>query len=146
MSGRCYAVGVNQSLRGHREVEHTADWELEVWAEDLAHLLAEAARGMYELMEVRVSDTDRRPLRLELEADDSEQLLVAFLNELLHLLDHESIAFDGFLLKADGGRLDARLEGGAVTARGKEIKAVTFHRLTVRDTGAGFETRIVFDV
>jgi SHS2 domain-containing protein len=137
---------VNQSLRGHREVEHTADWELEVWAEDLGQLLAEAARGMYELMEVEVSDSDRRPVRLELEAGDAEQLLVTFLNELLHLLDFESVAFDGFLLRVEDGRLDARLEGGTVTARGKEIKAVTFHRLTVRDTGSGFETRIVFDV
>lgn len=127
-------------------MEHTADWELEVWAEELGALLAEAARGMYELMEVEISDTDRRPLRLELQGDDREQLLVSFLNELLHLLDFESVAFDGFLLKVDGERLDARLEGGAVTARGKEIKAVTFHRLAVRDTGSGLETRIVFDV
>ncbi len=137
---------MNQCPRGHREVEHTADWELEVWAEGLGGLLSEAARGMYELMGVEISDSDRRPLRLELECEDREQLLVAFLNELLHLLDSESLAFDGFLLKVDDSRLDARLEGGAVTSRGKEIKAVTFHRLAVRDTGSRFETRIVFDV
>jgi SHS2 domain-containing protein len=137
---------VTDSRQGHREIEHTADWELEVWAEELGGLLAEAARGMYELMEVAISDTDRRPMRIELEADDREQLLVAFLNELLHLLDFEELAFDGFLLTVDDSRLDARLEGGAITGRGKEIKAVTFHRLTVRDTGTGFETRIVFDV
>ena len=26
-------------MAGYREVEHTADWELEVWATDLAGLL-----------------------------------------------------------------------------------------------------------
>jgi SHS2 domain-containing protein len=132
--------------RGHREVEHTADWELEVWAEDLAGLLGEAASGMYELMGIEISDEDRCHRRLELAADDHEGLLVSFLSELLFVLDSEEIAFDGFLVTVNGDRLDARLEGGAVTARGKEIKAVTFHRLTVRDTGYGYETRIVFDV
>jgi SHS2 domain-containing protein len=137
---------VNTSRRGHREVEHTADWELEIWAEDLSGLLAEAARGMYELMGVEVSAEDRCHRRLELAAEDHEGLLVAFLGELLYLLDSEDLAFDGFLVTVNGDRLDARLEGGVVTARGKEIKAVTFHRLTVRDTGYGFETRVVFDV
>ena len=37
-------------------MEHTADWELEVWAEDLSGLLEEAAGGMYELMGVEVSE------------------------------------------------------------------------------------------
>ena len=132
--------------RGYREIEHTADWELEVWAEDLSGLLEEAAGGMYELMGVEVSEDDRCHRRLELAADDHEGLLVSFLGELLHLLDSEHLAFDGFLVTVIGDRLDARLEGGVVTVRGKEIKAVTFHRLTVRDTGYGFETRVVFDV
>ncbi len=137
---------MEKPVKGFREVEHTADWELEVWAEDLAGLLEEAARGMYELMGVGVSEDDRCHRRLELAAADHEGLLVSFLGELLHLLDSEGIAFDGFLVSAHGDRLDARLEGGTVTERGKEIKAVTFHRLTVRDTGYGFETRVVFDV
>jgi SHS2 domain-containing protein len=132
--------------QGHREVEHTADWELEVWAEDLGGLLAEAARGMYALMGVETSQDDRRHVRLELAADDPEGLLVSFLNELLYLLDSKNLAFDGFLVTVVDGRLDGRLEGGPVTVRGKEIKAVTFHQMAVRTTGGGLETRIVFDV
>jgi SHS2 domain-containing protein len=127
-------------------VEHTADWELEVWAESLDGLMVEACRGMYELMGVEVCSENRRHYRLELGAGDREGLLVAFLNELLYLLESEDLAFDGFLLAVDENRLDARLEGGAVTARGKEIKAVTFHRMAVRDVGPGLRTRIVFDV
>jgi SHS2 domain-containing protein len=127
-------------------VEHTADWELEVWAEDLGGLLAEAARGMYALMGVETSPDDRRHVRLELGADDPEGLLVSFLNELQYLLDSKNLAFDGFLVTVIDGRLDARLEGGPVKTWGKEIKAVTFHELAVRTTGDGLQTRIVFDV
>ena len=132
--------------RGHREVEHTADWELEVWGPDTPALLEEAARGMYELMGVEISGESRRHRRLEIRADDAEQLLVSFLEELLFLADSDEVAFDGFLLDVDGTQLVAPLEGGHVVSRRKEIKAVTYHRLDVADGECGLRTSVVFDV
>jgi hypothetical protein len=38
-----------QTEFGFREHAHTADWELEVWAPDLATLFVQAALGMYAL-------------------------------------------------------------------------------------------------
>jgi SHS2 domain-containing protein len=127
-------------------VEHTADWELEVWAPDLAGLMEEAASGMYELMGVEVSGESRRHHQLEIGADDREQLLVSFLEELLFLADSEEVAFDGYLLSLVGTNLLARLEGGLILARNKEIKAVTYHRLAIKESRRGLKTRIVFDV
>jgi SHS2 domain-containing protein len=137
---------VNQSLRGHREVEHTADWALEVWAPDLPGLIEQAARGMYGLMGAVVSDDSRCHRQLEIGADDREQLLVSFLEELLYIADHEELAFDGFLLNVVDTNLLARLEGGLLVSRDKEIKAVTYHYLEIEETGRGLETRIIFDV
>jgi SHS2 domain-containing protein len=131
---------------GHCELEHTADWELEVWGPDMAALFGEAARGMYELMGVEISEESRCHQQLELLADDREQLLVSFLGELLFLAETEDLAFDGFLLQVDGTSLLARLEGGSVLSRSKEIKAVTYHRLEILKTGRGLETSIIFDV
>jgi SHS2 domain-containing protein len=131
---------------GHREIEHTADWELEVWAPDLPVLMEEAARGMYELMGVEVSEESRCHRQIELLADDREQLLVSFLGELLFLVEDEDLAFDGFLLKVDDTSLVARLEGGSIVSRSKEIKAVTYHRLEISETKRGLETSIIFDV
>jgi SHS2 domain-containing protein len=132
--------------RGHREVEHTADWGLEVWAPDLPELLEEAARGMFELMGAVVSEEDRCHRQLEITADDGEQLMVSFLEELLFLAEAENFAFEGFLLELVENRLLARLEGGAIVSRDKEIKAVTFHNLQIGKTERGLETRIIFDV
>jgi SHS2 domain-containing protein len=132
--------------QGHRELEHTADWALEVWAPDLAGLLAEAARGMYRLMGVVLADGPRQERRIALAGADRESLLVDFLAELLYLVESEGLAFDTLDLEAAEGRLAARLEGAPVVSRSKEIKAVTYHRLEVRDTARGMETRIVFDV
>lgn len=135
-----------QARRGHRELEHTADWALEVWAPDMATLLVEAAAGMYRLMGVALADGPRQRRRLELEAADRESLLVEFLAELLYLAESEGLAFDGLGLEVAGGRLAASLEGAPIGSQTKEIKAVTYHKLEVRDTQQGVETCIVFDV
>ena len=131
---------------GHREVEHDADWQLEVWAPDMAALLEEAARGTYELMGVEISEEARLHRQLEIAADDREQLLVSFLEELLFIAESENVAFDGYLLSLHDGSLVARLEGGSILSKSKEIKAVTFHQLEIVDSKRGLETNIVFDV
>jgi SHS2 domain-containing protein len=131
---------------GHREVEHTADWELEVWAPDMAGLLEEAACGMYELMGVEVSEELRCHRQVEIAADDREQLLVSFLEELLFIADSEKVAYDGYMLSLQVGSLVARLEGGSILSRSKEIKAVTFHQLKIVEKKRGLKTSIVFDV
>ena len=52
----------------------------------------------------------------------------------------------GFQLMYAYGKLEAMVEGVPIVAQGKEIKAVTYHRLEVDETEDGLETRIVFDV
>ena len=137
---------VNKSPTGHREVEHTADWELEVWAPDMPALLEEAARGMYELMNVELAGGPRQHRRIVLDAGDLEQLLVEFLDELLYLGESEELGCDRFRLAVEGARLEAMVEGVPIVAHGKEIKAVTYHRLEIEETEDGLQTRIVFDV
>lgn len=137
---------VEQAAQGHRELEHTADWALEVWAPDLTSLLAEAARGMYRLMGVVLADGARQRRRIELTAADRESLLVDFLAELLYLAESEGLAFDVLELEAAEDWLRAKLEGAPMRSHTKDIKAVTYHHLKVRDTARGVETRIVFDV
>jgi SHS2 domain-containing protein len=138
--------GMKASQAGFREVEHTADWALEVWAPDMVGLLEQAARGMYALVKARLEHGPRVTHRLQLTAIDCESLLVAFLNELLYLGEVEGLGFDTYDLRVDGDALQARLEGAALAGQSKEIKAVTYNDLAVQETGRGLEVRIVFDV
>ncbi len=117
-----------------------------MWAPDLPGLMEEAARGLFELMGVEVSEETRCHRQLEIGADDREQLLVSFLEELLFIADSEDLAFDGFLLNLVDTNLLARLEGGFIVSRTKEIKAVTYHYLEISETRRGLKTSIVFDV
>ena len=131
---------------GSREIEHTADWELEVWGPDMVALLVEAAMGMNRLLGIVVAEGSRRNRRIELEAADREALLVDFLAELLYLGEVDGCAFDGFDLAVSGNRLTGTIGGAPIASQTKEIKAVTYHRLRIHETNRGLRTRVVFDV
>ena len=131
---------------GFQERPHTADWALDVWAPDLIGLLQQAARGLYALMHARLQADLRESYRFEIAAPDRETLLVTFLAELLYFTQRDAVAFDRFDLTYDGERLIAEVEGAPIESVAKEVKAVTYHNLAVRETERGLEATIVFDV
>jgi SHS2 domain-containing protein len=131
---------------GFREIKHTADWELEVWAPDMINLLIQAAQGMYALSGVRIKPDARVERVLELQAEDREGLLVDFLSEILFYGETENLAFDRFQLVLNGLDLHSVLNGAPIERLDKEIKAVTYHRLEVRQNERGLSVNIVFDV
>jgi SHS2 domain-containing protein len=133
-------------LAGFQEIAHTADWELYVWAPDLLTLLEQSARGMFSLMSAQLQSSPRRERHFEIHFLDSESLLVSFLSELLLLCELEKLGFDAFDLKINADSLFAHLSGAPLKSISKEIKAVTYHNLVVRNTSSGLEANIVFDV
>ena len=137
---------MSQKPAGFREHEHTADWELEVWAPDLAGLLEQAALGMYALAGVRLDTANREQHQIELSAYDAESLLVAFLQELLYLSETRGVGFDQFNIQIKDFDLKAVISGSIIVSIHKEIKAVTYHNLKVMESDSGLSVRIVFDV
>ena len=83
---------------------------------------------------------------LEIQADDNEEFLVSFLSELIFFAEDEGLGFYQYDLRIDGDLLRAELLGKPIEQQNKEIKAVTFHNLSVKETSNGYATSIVFDV
>lgn len=137
---------VNHPSAGFLEVEHTADWELKIWAPDYAGLLEQAARGMYALAGIHLQSEPRHTVRFSVEESDAETLLVSFLQELLYLVEKENLALDTYDLQVLDTALKVKAEGAPLAAIEKEIKAVTFHNLQIRYGDQGLETNLVFDV
>lgn len=128
-----------------REIEHTADWAIEVVAPDLTSLFLEAASGLYGLAGCERSE-GVATTSFEVDGPDPETVLVAFLDELLYFLDVHHEAFDELELAFDGELLRVQAKGQPVTRIVKTIKAVTFHDLAIETTPAGLTATIVFDV
>lgn len=133
---------------GFVELDHTADWALRAQGTDLADLLAQAAGGMLSLAgAVPVPGPMSGARTLTLQAADRETLLVRWLEEVLFLVESESLLPREMRLKIEGRfLLTARLGLWTVARLTRAIKAVTFHDLRVADTAEGLEAKLVFDV
>ena len=131
---------------GFEEIPHTADWSIRVWADDLDGLLAESARGMYWLAEAEFVDQPRIKRTFEAEGIDGESLLVAFLSELVYYAEQENMGFDNFGIEIKNDTLKVEMEGAPLKSLSKVIKAVTWHKLEIRESARGLEVEIVFDV
>ncbi len=79
---------------GFEEIEHTADWAYRVWGESLEALFIQAAQGLYCLAGAQLTDQAQVIREIRLQGIDSESLLIAWLNELLHLHDSENLGCD----------------------------------------------------
>jgi SHS2 domain-containing protein len=135
------------ALVNFEEIDHTADWALKVRGRDLPALFANAALGMMELAGVRTSDDVGLERQIEIQAIDSESLLVDWLHELLLALELEQLAFREMDLEiTDGRKLVGTLRAIPIVSMEKPVKAVTYNELHIQESPEGLETTIVFDV
>lgn len=131
---------------GFKELDHTADWAIQAWGQDLETLFIDTARGMYMLMSAQSMQTPRKRCEISTKAMDPEARLVFFLNELLFYAEQENIIFDSFDLTFTNDVFFAKLEGSEIITIQKLIKAVTFHNLQIKQEDHVFQVEIVFDV
>ncbi len=131
---------------GFEEIQHTADWALHVWADDLPSLFAEAARGMNTLAGVKFADNTQVNKHFKTEAADSESLLVAFLSELIYYQEQENIGFSKFDIRIHDTQISADMAGAPIKSIDKAIKAATYHNLKIQETARGLEVEVVLDV
>jgi SHS2 domain-containing protein len=135
---------------GWRLLEHTADIRMAVKGSSLEELFLNAARGFTYLLASEWGGLPDTDLKLRLEADSTEELLVDWLRELLFY--HETRGF--ILVSADieeisKTTLKARLSGrtrGSEEEPEIEIKAVTYHQLSIQQNDTGYVVTIVFDI
>ncbi|HEY6103622.1 MAG TPA: archease [bacterium] len=131
-------------------IEHTADVGIVVRGDTVEDIFMAAAEGMLSFIidrnDVRPTETRRRTV----EADDQEGLLVAWLNDLILLLNADGfLPADVRVLECTDTRLVADVRGEPVDlARHRfrlDVKAATYHQLEVRRPN-GWRARVIFDV
>mgnify|MGYP001818494223 CR=1 FL=1 len=130
------------------EIDHTADRALRIYGSNLEELLLNAARGMNSLMVTKhIPCSERQEKFVELEALDTESLLVDWLSELAYWAEIEMFVFYEFKIESVSPTyLRARIYGTRVTQLEKHIKAVTYHNLEIVRTEKGLTATVVFDV
>jgi len=124
---------------------------MRVYGRDLKELFENAALAMFDVIADLEGIKSSVTKDIELNAPNREELLVAWLDELLYNFYTKSIIFSKFNIEElTDERLKARAFGRPIGENRNrlktEIKAVTYNDLKIRQTDEGFVVEIVFDV
>lgn len=134
---------------GFRQVEHTADLALEMWAADEARLLVVAALALTALMTDGAEVAASAVVEVVVEGLDAEDRLVAWMNEVIYRATVDGfVVADAVVTLVGVGDLRATLRGEA-GARGRlqsEVKAATYHDLHIERDAKGCRAVVVLDV
>ncbi len=131
-------------------VDHTADIAIVARGTNVGEAFASAGRALLNLVTDPDGVAEVEQRRIELSADDLEDLLVAWLNELIYLFDAENLLLGGFDVRLAGdSRLVATVRGERVDKTRHQIKlgvkAATHHMLEI-DHGDGVRLQVLFDI
>jgi len=134
-----------------REFEHTGDIGIELEAPDRNELFRRAAIAIAALLVERSGVAAAEEREVAVKAASDEDMMHDLLEDLLALF-----LVDGFIWSDASAQ--ARDDGSLrVTLRGErfdperhefrgEIKAVTYHQLSVRQSAEGWKARVILDV
>lgn len=138
---------------GYELFDHTADLGVRVWAPSLPELIAPATAGFYatigEVLAVRSAAGE--PWACTFHTADAAYLLHDYLTELLVELEAQrrcvvDIVCDTFTNHTLRVRGRAVPYNAARSQFEREVKAVTYHELSVQPTAAGYEARYIVDI
>ncbi|MEF8879217.1 MAG: archease [Candidatus Thermoplasmatota archaeon] len=131
-------------------IEHTADVGLKAYGENLDEAFENAAKGMFDIITDKSKVEPKGEYRIDLEANELDQLLVDWLSELLYLFDAEGQVFGSFDVDLNEKKLSlsAKVLGEDFNTSkhkaGAEIKAVTYHMLEVKKEPC--YVQVLFDI
>lgn len=131
-------------------LDHTADTGIEARARSLPDLIRELAEGMFALMATVDPCPSVEEISIEVSAPTDEDLVVEVLSELLYESEVEDLVLCGFETRMTSSHRIEVTAGGVATSEvdlsGPPIKAVTYHDVTVEETGGNWLGRVYFDV
>jgi len=132
-------------------IDHTADIGIAVYGHTIEEIFVNAAQGMFSLIADLGQVVANIPREISVYAEDHEELLVTWLNELLYLCDAENLIFNHFEIShlerdrltaiAYGEKIDP-LRHGLKT----QVKAATYYHLKLQKSEDGFKAQIIFDI
>jgi SHS2 domain-containing protein len=138
-------------MKAYEIIEHTADIGVKAYGDTLSEAFAHAAQGMFDIITDTSQIKNKGTYRIELSAENLEELLVDWLGELLFLQGARNLVFGDFNVTVDekNSKLSANVSGEELNSEkhtiGTEIKAVTYHMLEIRREKPCFVT-VLFDI
>jgi SHS2 domain-containing protein len=136
---------------GYELLDHTGDLGIRIWAADVRGIFQEAARALFDI----ITDLDKVEVHVDIEVAvnglGQEELLVAWLNELLYLYEVEGLLLCDFAItEIDEGSVQGVAMGEEFQEDRHDIKtsikAVTYHQVEIQEQDRGWQAQVIFDI
>jgi len=122
-------------------LEHTADIKFRAYGKTPEEMLSNAAAALFKSMVDPATITPKETWKVELQADDLEDLAYQWLSEIVFLFETESAVFAAFSVKLDQDgtgfwTLQAEIGGERMDLQRhsfeNEVKAITRHKFGIK--------------
>ncbi|MFC1593985.1 archease [Candidatus Omnitrophota bacterium] len=138
-------------MKQYEIIDHTADIGIRVYGADLKELFINAGHGMFEIIADNSNITATKCLKIELTAENTEELFVGWLRELLYqfnanLLILKDISIHDITPQSIKASVWCDTIDKARHSILTEIKAVTYHELKVEHIDSHWQAQVIFDV
>ena len=141
-------------MRKFELIEHTADVGVKIYGKSLQELFKNAADALYYLLVSNVTPEPNKSHSITLEAEKTDELLIAWLNELISLLFADKFLPNSYHVSIeDSGNkkmLRCILRGEECdpyqNPLSMEVKAATYHDLKIQEIDRGYMAQVIFDI
>ncbi|MDP3921618.1 MAG: archease [Candidatus Omnitrophota bacterium] len=143
-------------MKPYELIDHPADIGLKIHGRNLEEFFTNAAHGFTNLVTDldalgQRTDAGRQSQEISLKAEDLSALFFTWLRELLYLFSAKNLVFSEYRfehlshcelkVRATGERFDPDYHSQKV-----EVKAVTYHQYSVKETAEGWQGQVIFDI
>ena len=148
-------------MQKYKKFNHTADIGCEIFGKTRKELFANGVAALFDLILDQKPDLGKlsavavrealEEKRIIIAGNDLEDLFINFLREALFLFNGTNwVITSCHLVEITRQRIVAQLSGESYNPKQHavktEIKAVTYHGLSIKNTKAGWKARVIFDV
>jgi len=142
---------MNSTPLTYQIIDHTADLGIIVKGPDLENLFIHAAQAMTDIM-VKGDISEKTATRdVLVKGEDFPDLMVRWLGEILYLFEGENLILNSMEIKSISPiQLRATINLASFEPEHhqvlREIKAVTYHQISVNKSDDEWEARVIFDI
>jgi len=142
---------MNYTHLSYQIIDHTADMGIIVNGVDEKDVFIRAAYAMTDVM-VKGNISKKTVIKdVSLQGEDFPDLMVRWLGEILYLFDGENLIVNSIKIKSiSPTKLKSTLTLSSFEPEHhpviREIKAVTYHQISVDKTKDGWQARVIFDI
>ncbi|MBN1559854.1 archease [candidate division KSB1 bacterium] len=130
--------------------DHTADIGIRLQRSSKKELFRDAAFAMFHIIEPETKYRDLVNYEITVDGQDLEELMVNWLSDLNFYFQIEGYVPLNIRLTLAANGLTAQIQGYALNRSVHnsqvEIKAVTYHKIYVRQEDGAWKTQVIFDI